>query len=500
MKKKLLPWILSLLPLVLLMSATSPWGPGVTPDSVYYLSTADSLADGKGFLQFDGTPYTFWPPLYPLLISLGSLLAIPQLLWVRLLGALCIALSTGFALQWLFRELRSPFLAAWASLALLLSPIFFEIGLQAWTEGPFLLFSLLFLLQFLKYRERESWRDLILAALWATLAWLCRHPGITLVASAGLLILFTGSPGRRLVRALGFGVLATLLPAVWILRNLLLFGAVAGERAPSTTPFHENLIQVFTETARWILPARIPFAGPLALAGILLLMGFLYWKRNNAGQVAASESRLLSTFWLYILLYLALLVWSSSTVAYEPINMRYLSAIYLPLVLLLLKGLDESLPPLPRLMKVAAPLVMSLLLFFPTAKTLLQFRDAKAEGAPGFLNRAWSEMEILEILKKQAPVGKVFSNAGDALYLHCGIEARMSPRRFIHGESRTPTTELADFLQELQGDRPVYLVFFQELPFLGSRHNFHSTEEIGKTYRLQPFLETKESVVFLVLP
>ena len=55
---------------------TSGWnfGLGVSPDSVSYISTADSLSQGEGLRTFSG-PFVSWPPLTPLSLYLGKALS-----------------------------------------------------------------------------------------------------------------------------------------------------------------------------------------------------------------------------------------------------------------------------------------------------------------------------------------------------------------------------------------------------------------------------------------
>src|SRR5262245_63939659 len=70
---RLVPFAFCLLPslagvvLVLVMGARA--GPGVTPDSVTYLSTAESLRADGSFRRYDGAPYVEFPPLYPLVLA-----------------------------------------------------------------------------------------------------------------------------------------------------------------------------------------------------------------------------------------------------------------------------------------------------------------------------------------------------------------------------------------------------------------------------------------------
>src|SRR5262249_7345252 len=55
----------------LMFAASARFGIGVTPDSIEYCAVAQSLADGQGLQGSNGTPYVTWPPLYPLLLSIG---------------------------------------------------------------------------------------------------------------------------------------------------------------------------------------------------------------------------------------------------------------------------------------------------------------------------------------------------------------------------------------------------------------------------------------------
>ena len=54
-------------------------GPALTPDSVQYLSAAQNIASGNGMatsqipleITPSRVPFAAWPPLYPILLSLG---------------------------------------------------------------------------------------------------------------------------------------------------------------------------------------------------------------------------------------------------------------------------------------------------------------------------------------------------------------------------------------------------------------------------------------------
>src|SRR5512147_1370559 len=61
--------VLALLALAFGLITTSKYGAGVSSDAVRAMSTAEGLLGGRGFVDFVGSPYVLWPPLYPMLLA-----------------------------------------------------------------------------------------------------------------------------------------------------------------------------------------------------------------------------------------------------------------------------------------------------------------------------------------------------------------------------------------------------------------------------------------------
>ncbi len=64
-----IPLALSLV-IILGYAGTSLYGPGLSADSITYWSAAQSFRESLTLLKVDGSAYTNWPPLYPVLLSL----------------------------------------------------------------------------------------------------------------------------------------------------------------------------------------------------------------------------------------------------------------------------------------------------------------------------------------------------------------------------------------------------------------------------------------------
>ena len=49
--------------------ATRQYGLGVSTDGVDYMFTSLNIVKGNGFISYNASPYSLWPPLYPILLA-----------------------------------------------------------------------------------------------------------------------------------------------------------------------------------------------------------------------------------------------------------------------------------------------------------------------------------------------------------------------------------------------------------------------------------------------
>ncbi|HVO71756.1 MAG TPA: hypothetical protein VMT24_17025 [Aggregatilineaceae bacterium] len=212
--------VLALVGVLSTLLATSR-GIGIEVDSVKYLEAAHNLATGHGLTaqNVDGTftPLTWYPPLYPTLLTLGQTAGIPVQDGARWLNVILSGLATllmGFVLIQHFPN--SFWLPVLGTLLLLISDKYIESILAvALTEALFIFLSfsgLVLFASFLKTQRRDS---LVASSVFIGLACLTRYVGLTLVISAAILIL------------LRYGkITQTVISSLWIL-VLLGFGPLA---------------------------------------------------------------------------------------------------------------------------------------------------------------------------------------------------------------------------------------------------------------------------------
>ena len=336
--------VLALLGVALILARQVNYGVRIGADSIHYISVARHLLEGEGFGQLTNKePYLHWPPLYPILLAAASLFIFDPLNVAGPLNAAIFGLTIFVAGHYLRQRIHSRFLILWACLAILFSIPLPSVAYIAMSEAPFTLFIILSLLHtdyFLHQGKRSS---LLWAAVFTALACLTRYIGLTLPMIIVPLLLFQRNHRAHaqdeVHRSIYTYTLISVFPvALWILRNLLISGSPIGYRysANMTLP---NLLDFMLNTlSRWVfldLPLGEFHRFAVALIGLALLAlaiaigGYLRVQQKGGTWTAWSPFYIFGSF---SLVYLIALIGSTSSVAGDPPNNRYLSPVYIPLL------------------------------------------------------------------------------------------------------------------------------------------------------------------------
>ncbi len=443
---------LSLLAAGIVLARGATWGPALPGDPVNYVAVARHLLAGEGFTGYAGGAYTHWPPLWPLLLAGGGLSLADPLDVVVPLNAAILAAAVFAAGSWLRRRLQSTFLTVWGWLALALSVPLIEMGSSGFSESAFILFATLALSRADRFLSDGTRAALLQAALFTALACLTRYLGGALLATVALLLLFQRGPSP-LAKARRLAVFAPLAAApvgIWLLRNRLAGGAFFGDRGPPPSrPAGETLENALGVLRTWVFPEpRLADFDVLAalLAGVLVALAaalgvalFRRRRREPAGGVAARVAGLFTLVYLAVLV-VALLGGS----VYQSVDTRYLSPLYVPLLLLLLLALDglrsrgRSRPapaflnalPLPRAVlpnrwrvpavAIGAALCLWVALMLPlTVRGIVQANNG--DFYLGAADARWVNSPTLRLAREAADGGPVLSTDAALLYLHAGI-------------------------------------------------------------------------------
>lgn len=269
-------------------------GPGLagTSDSRLYLHAAQTLRATGQLLHPDGSPYRYWPPLYPLLLAVAGSLAGARLLHgAALVGSLLLWSWLGRQLLPRQRALLLPLLLALGTPGLL-------VGKFVWAECVFMLLVAAYvaaLLQWLR-SARAEWAALATVA--GVLLPLQRTLGLFLLAGVGVALLLgtwrhLAARGRWLL--LLHLLLSGLGGVLWQAYALVVVAAPSRYHPP------RGWGQLVSSAAdygfvleRWLLPlptsARAGLPNALWAAVLLGLFAALWPRRRPWRQVGALAS------------------------------------------------------------------------------------------------------------------------------------------------------------------------------------------------------------------
>jgi hypothetical protein len=311
----------------LLKKATGSYGVNFTPDSLNYLSASRSLLQGKGFLDNDGRPFLFWPPLYPLVLAGGRALGFGVLQWARLVNAgLLVVLSVSFtSLAW--RVSRSiPLALAGAAFVTCNASLFLNFG-HVYSEPLFITLLVVSAALLAEYWDRRTWPWLVAAAAAAALACVQRYIGVVMLGAGTLAVFAFGRSWRqRFSTAAIFGAIGVAPLGLWMTRNLLITGSPGGNRAPAARGVTENYkLLVQSMISPFVTPrtVSVTLENLLFIALVVTVAIFAWrWRRIAAWETSRQGGLALSA--LFAVGYSAFLLYVASTSGTD-VNERILS-------------------------------------------------------------------------------------------------------------------------------------------------------------------------------
>lgn len=420
---------------LLVLARELNFGVALHADSVIYISVARSLLAGDGFMQIVHGPLAGWPPLYPLLLAAATFFAFDPHEVAGPVNAVIFALTVLVVGLWLRQRLASRFLVLWTCLATMLSFPLVQQASWALTEPLFILVITLSLMHMDKFIREGRGPSLLWAAAFAALTCLTRYLGITLVAASVLLL--TLQPGvaplRKARRIALYSFIALTPVCLWMTRNFVLVGHITGKQPSITHPtsLEEFLHNILAILASWLHPERFEWiARQASLAGEAPLLAiYLALALTTAYLIARPQPnwRGFTVCGAFALTYLAALAAALTGISWTFMNSRYLTPVYIPLLLMAAFAADNFLrrPPangwkaaLQRTSKLG--LLGALCVWIGYSATLQagQIRQAWSDAPAGSLsNSKWANSQTIQYIQN-APDGPMHSNEVLPLYIH----------------------------------------------------------------------------------
>ena len=491
---------------VLLALSISNYGLGVSTDATAYMFTGMNWVRGNGLVDFSGTEYILWPPLYPMLIGFLHVLGLSPFAAAHVIQFFAFAMVSYFSSAILLKlfpdDLAFAFLGAFL---IATGPIVVSTFYMVGTDYLFMAFTVAAAWLVQRYSEKQDGATLTLIGLTVSLAMLTRYIGYALVLSALLAVLYysNGSFLKRTLRCAYAGIFS-LIPFLWMLNTWTTTSD--GRREPLS--FIEYASQFTVGTMAWFT-TEVPDTndatavhygmiwGPVLLAFILLFV--LSHKRKLLNPAA--------TFMIgFGVIYTAALFTNALIAYFNRLWGRFQLPDYVPLVFLFLLVISYGLRYLKehhsRVYAPAAILGVGFLLVVSVAqvnRTVLLMRDAIQGDIPenGINTGEMNENSIIQYWKANPPQGEyhLFSNYQALAAFHAQHNANASPRKSpVYGDEVYP---LEDYVGSLFPDeRDVYLLWIEPNAY----EHVYLPYEFAPIAEIEVIIENEDGGIYRLRP
>ena len=485
--------VAAFLGMLLVLLLTQHSGLGISPDSIYYMSAADSFLAGKGFYQFDDQPFVMFPVFYPFTLSIikgiagGAFISVAPYLNAVLFGTSIFLSGRILEKAGMEKRIKWTLLLVIATSASLL-----EVYTMLWSETLFITEILVFVWVSEKYLSIPNTKHLWVMALVAAIAAATRLAGVSVIATGGLLVLLNPRVnwGNKLKQVFVYGGIAISLFAINLLRNAQLSQTLTGNRQKGVTPFVENLHYYGAVLSDWLpfsngLNRMATWLGLAFILSLAILFIYRVWNKttmHSFEKIVAAFTLMYSLFMLTV----------ATISRFETLNNRLLSPFYITFILTLgfyfadcFKWIGNGIGK--RILGITAFCIALSMFSENTKVNLSTYQENKEGGIGGYSDDDWLiSSGLLNYLVANPAFFKtphpIYSNAAHAVYFRTGQHLQILPER-----------KYPDLVKSFNEKPSQILIWFNE----EDNAEVLTLEEVAAVKNLQILSKFNDGVVYL---
>jgi len=523
--------IVGLIGTILTFIAAKGHLPGIGNDAASYVAIADRLANGGSLGYFLEPKLGLWPPGFPAVLAVPRwILGVgPEItaLWINAFALVPLAWTT----RWLVVRVGcAPRTQRAGILIAVLGPATLSQSYMAQTEITFVLLVLWSFVALIRFCDtgHRSWFVWGVLAQWA--AFMDRYVGLVAIGAGALWLALervSDRPaGARFARGVAFFVASCALPGAWILRNVVVTDTPFGPRDSPIATIASNTVDAATSLGQYLhgFARYAPMIGVGRLASLVLAaaVGLVAlgltrrvmaardtradsWRRlpTGIGDLIGHPAGLLT---IYGIAHWAYMIYSASTIAFDPVNTRYLVPMFIPLLVvgmaLLQRGALDTVSPtgarvtgLTKLVAMTLPLLVVLQVGMGLVRVSASYWTDDAQGYSSPKALAVRESPVLDSVPGDCD--RRYSNFPELTYL-AGFEAQRSPRR-TKVASSDELRELEDLQEHVADGGSACLIWVDDDRFATPLYQWQ-LDELGDRLELIPLDQDRNVAVYRVGP
>lgn len=509
--------ILSIISFVINLISTKNFGPGISPDSVQYLASANSIVNNFDLITYDGTKLVVFPPLYPVFLAMiDFVFGFGPLFSARIVNAFLFGLIV-FLSGYLFRRYLSAAvaLAKIGTVSTLVSVPIIQVSMMVWSENLFICLILINIIFSDSYSKNPNTISLLLLSFSVALATLTRYVGLILIFTGLLNILISlKSDSKIKYRHIVVFLIVSVLPLiVWLIRNYIFSNTFFGPRYISNYSLFQNLIFTMGTIALWYLPLRIfDWSLPwkifeyqnllfISILVITVISVITILRLKMYFLEIKTYIKDISNILLFIITYLISLIILATVTNTDHINYRLLSPIYVPVTIIFLLIVSEIIKRVKKKqfvnfsIKYLLVVYLAIWLIYSTYGTIKFINISINEGF-GFAGKTWRNNKTIRYLlhnKLKECDNLIYSNSPQAIYIWTNHYAKMLPEKKAYG-SFSVINDISSLINIFPEKDTACIVWFDEI-----KYNFIFTiDELKSIYNISQLISFEDGAIYIV--
>jgi len=417
MSKQISKYILFLVPTIsfIIVIYTTRFGIGISPDSMRYISAAESFRDiGELRSIHKGLPLeymTHFPPVISILLWFINVFSNNIYEAFRILNAISIFTFLLF-ISVAYKSKLNIFKLIILQLLVMVNLEFFALYEMAWSEPLFISLSFVGLYYLNLFINNLKFKYLIISAVIISVASITRYVGLFLITSS-VIYLWLSLRNKNILFAIKqivfFGFVSSFGFVYWMVRNMILSDSATNRELS----IHFMTMDYYKE---WLLSTANYFTGLSSseiginisyVFGAIIILALIVFSIKKLSNISKGIDYLLV---LFSAVYFVLLFVSNTFYDFTPLYYRTLSPIY---VLFSISFYAILLQGKFKFTKLGLVVISLLMLVYGAkfAVHTLRVNDGKELSSKAYVIP--SSIDALNSLEKET---KIYTNEGDRIY------------------------------------------------------------------------------------